>query len=365
MAVERITSKLEDILAKLDSAMSALGVHEMAEELIELDKLIANADFWSDSNKAQTVTKRAAKLRSSAEKWLDLESRAKDLQQLVPIASAGDLQQLESDVDELHKEYDELKELLKFNGQYDDYDVILSLYAGAGGTDAQDWTQMLLRMYTRWAEQVGAKVELLDGSRGEEAGLKSVSMSVSGSSYLYGHLRSEHGVHRLVRLSPFNSDNLRQTSFAKVDVLPMIDQPGEVDIDESELKIDTYRSSGNGGQSVNTTDSAVRITHTPTGIVVAIQDEKSQLQNKETAMKVLRSRLAQLQQEQHAEKISDLKGPNQANEWGSQIRNYVLHPYKLVKDVRTGQESSDPDRVLDGDIGDFMAAYLEQTLGES
>ena len=217
-------------------------------------------------------------------------------------------------------------------------------------------------MYSRWAEQQNYSVSLIEESVGEEAGIKSCTLTISGQ-FAYGKLKAEHGVHRLVRLSPFNADNLRQTSFAKIEVLPKIDTPETIEIDEKDLKIDVYRSGGHGGQSVNTTDSAVRITHLPTGIVVAIQNERSQLQNKETALTILRSRLAQLQMEQHAEKVSELKGPNEQAAWGNQIRSYVLHPYKQVKDLRTGHTSADPDAVLAGDLNPFISAYLESQIG--
>jgi peptide chain release factor 2 len=239
----------------------------------------------------------------------------------------------------------------------------LSIHAGAGGTDAQDWAGMLLRMYVRYAEKAGWSVTTIEESAGDEAGIKSVTIEISGP-FAYGKLKGEHGVHRLVRLSPFNADNLRQTSFAKVEIMPKIDRPDEVAIDEKDLKIDVYRSGGHGGQSVNTTDSAVRITHVPTGLVVAIQNERSQLQNRETAMTILRSRLAQLQMEQHAEALSELKGPNQSAEWGNQIRSYVLHPYKQVKDLRTRYETTDPDAVLDGSLDSLINAYLEHTLAD-
>ena len=225
-------------------------------------------------------------------------------------------------------------------------------------------TQMLFRMYGRFCEKSGWKYQLLEESAGEEAGLKSVTFEVSGT-FAFGRLKGEHGVHRLVRLSPFNSDNLRQTSFAKVEVAPKIDRPNEVEIDDKDLKIDVYRSGGHGGQSVNTTDSAVRITHLPTGLVVAIQNERSQLQNRETALTILRSRLAQLQLEQHTAALSELKGPNEQAAWGNQIRSYVLHPYKQVKDLRTGFTSTDPDAVLDGELMPFVDAYLEHVLGEA
>jgi peptide chain release factor 2 len=249
---------------------------------------------------------------------------------------------------------------LRFSGPYDDHDVILSIYAGAGGTDAQDWAQMLLRMYTRWAENAGLKVKTIEQSAGEEAGLKSVTIEITDGDFLYGKLAGEHGVHRLVRLSPFNADHLRQTSFAKVEVLPLIDRPEEADIAEKDLKIDVFRSAGAGGQSVNTTDSAVRVTHLPTGITVAIQNERSQLQNKETALAVLRSKLIALQMEQHAQNLTELKGPSQSAEWGNQIRSYVLHPYKQVKDLRTGYETSDAQKVLNGDLNPLIEAWLEQ-----
>lgn len=221
---------------------------------------------------------------------------------------------------------------------------------------------MLLRMYVRWAEKSQLEVKMVDETAGDEAGIKSATFEVSGS-YAYGKLKGEHGVHRLVRLSPFNSDNLRQTSFAKVDVLPKVDDPESLVIDDKDLRIDVYRAGGHGGQSVNTTDSAVRITHIPTGISAAIQNERSQLQNKEVAMTILRSRLIQLQMEQHKEKLDELKGPNQSAEWGNQIRSYVLHPYKQVKDLRTRHETSDTDGTLDGNLDPFINAYLDHTLG--
>jgi len=250
------------------------------------------------------------------------------------------------------------KKDLLFNGRFDDHDVIMRITAGVGGTDAQDWAEILERMYLRWAEKSDMKTVSTERSTGEEAGIKTSVIEISGL-FAYGKLRSEHGVHRLVRLSPFNSDNLRQTSFALVEVLPRIEAPDEIVIDDKDLKIDVYRAGGHGGQSVNTTDSAVRITHLPTNTVVAIQNERSQLQNRETAMRILRSKLAQLQMEQHAGSLSDLQAGESAN-WGSQIRNYVLHPYTLVKDTRTKYEENDASKVLDGKIDQFIIRYLEE-----
>ena len=278
--------------------------------------------------------------------------------------SLGDdslLAEFEGQIAAMEQEFTERKKELLFGGQYDDHNAIVRISAGVGGTDAQDFAEMLERMYLRWAERAGMDTTQVERSAGEEAGIKTSVFEIAGP-YAYGKLRSENGVHRLVRLSPFNSDNLRQTSFALVEVLPQIDTPDEVVIDDKDLKIDVYRAGGHGGQSVNTTDSAVRVTHIPTGIVVAIQNERSQLQNKETALKILRSKLAQLQLEQHAASVSELRAGESAN-WGSQIRNYVLHPYTLVKDTRTKYEEKDPQAVLDGKIDGFMTTYLEANLG--
>lgn len=267
--------------------------------------------------------------------------------------------EFELQLDALEAEVAERKRDLLYSGRYDDHDAIVRITAGVGGTDAQDWAEMLERMYLRWAEKAGMSTIQTERSAGEEAGIKTSVLEISGV-FAYGKLKSEHGVHRLVRLSPFNSDNLRQTSFALVEVLPRIDAPDEVTIEDKDLKIDVYRAGGHGGQSVNTTDSAVRITHLPTNTVVAIQNERSQLQNKETAMRILRSKLAQLQMEQHAESLSDLKAGESAN-WGSQIRNYVLHPYTLVKDTRTKYEDKDAKSVLDGKLDGFMVSFLESS----
>ena len=257
----------------------------------------------------------------------------------------------------MESELTELKKALRFQGPYDSHDAIVRITSGAGGTEAMDWAGMLERMYLRFFERKGFKVTCIERVTGEEAGIKTAVYEVLGTN-AYGFLKSEHGVHRLVRLSPFNANNLRQTSFALVEVLPVIKADTEVVIDEKDLRIDVYHSGGHGGQGVNTTDSAVRITHLPTNTVVAIQNERSQHQNKEKAMEILRGKLVQMQLEQHAANLSELRAGESAG-WGQQIRNYVLQPYKLVKDTRTGHESTEPDKVLDGEIDEFIDAFLE------
>jgi len=346
---------------ELDDAISRLKIGDLQSELLAATLASQQPDFWSDTARAQATMKRISKLESRINPWQGLQQAVHEVVELLELNDATMLAELDEQLAGLAIKFTALKETLKLNGPYDDYDAILSIHAGAGGTDAQDWTAMLLRMYVRFCEKNNWKFTTIEQSSGEEAGIKSVTIEIEGS-FAYGKLKSEHGVHRLVRLSPFNSDNLRQTSFAKVEIIPKINQPDELVIDEKELKIDVYRSGGHGGQSVNTTDSAVRITHLPTGLVVAIQNERSQLQNRETAMTILRSRLAQLQMEQHAEKLGELKGPNQSAEWGNQIRSYVLHPYKQVKDLRSRYETSDPDAVLDGELDSLINAYLEHTL---
>lgn len=350
-----------DVQAEIEAAAERIGIGSLTEQKIELDKQIAEPDFWQNPSKAQEVVKQQAKLERRITPWLRLQKDASDLLGLLDLEDDTMRADLAEQLNELFVHFAELKEELRFAGPFDSHDVILSIYAGAGGKDAQDWAQMLLRMYVRWAESHKFNIKTIDESPGEEAGIKSVTLEVSGD-FLYGRLKGEHGVHRLVRLSPFNSAASRETSFAKVDVLPKIDQPDELAIDDKDLRIDVFRAGGHGGQSVNTTDSAVRVTHIPTGITVAIQNERSQLQNKETALTILRSKLAQLQLEQHKEKISELKGPSQAVEFGSQIRNYVLHPYKQVKDLRSGYETSDPEAVLNGALDPIIGAYQEQNV---
>jgi peptide chain release factor 2 len=358
--MEQLKKRLDSLSSEINQAADRIGLEKLEEELKVAREVMRRPDFWADNLAAQQTSKKEADLSRRIEPWKNLQNSGKDLLELTQVGDQSMQEELTEQVDKLEKQLDELKKELRFQGPYDDHDVILSIYAGAGGTDAQDWAQMLLRMYVRWAESNKLKVQTIDQTAGEEAGIKSATLEFSGGNFLYGKLAGEHGVHRLVRLSPFNANNLRQTSFAKVEILPVVNKPEEVEVDDKDLKVDVYRAGGHGGQSVNTTDSAVRITHIPTGISVAIQNERSQLQNKETAMTILRSRLAALQLEQHALNIAELKGPNQSAEWGNQIRSYVLHPYKQVKDLRTGYETSDAEKVLDGNLDALIDAWLEQ-----
>lgn len=355
--MQPLLKRLKTLLAQINAAYSKLNIIEKQKTILELSDQMIQPEVWNNPLEAQKKSIKLAELSSIVDPWATLHAQTSDMIELIQMSDDSLLDEFEQQVNGLESDYSSLRKDLLFDGKYDDHNAILRLSAGVGGTDAQDWTEMLERMYLRWADKSGMKTNIVERSVSEEAGIKSCVIEVT-SPYAYGKLRSEHGVHRLVRLSPFNSDNLRQTSFALVEVLPQIDSPEEVQIDEKDLKIDVYRAGGHGGQSVNTTDSAVRITHIPTGIVVAIQNERSQLQNRETAMKILRSKLTQLQLEQRAASITDLQAGESAN-WGSQIRNYVLHPYTMVKDVRTKYEDRDASSVLDGKIDGFIEAYLE------
>jgi peptide chain release factor 2 len=355
--MQPLKKRLNDLRPQIDAALARLGIDQKRTEIERLEQLMATSEVWNNPTEAQAKSKQLAALKNMVDPWLTLQAQASDLLEMMDLDDDSLLGEFDGQITALEKEFARLRKDLLFDGEFDDHNAILRLSAGAGGTDAQDWTEMLERMYLRWAERAGMSVTTIERSNGEEAGLKSAVVEVTGP-YAYGKLRSENGVHRLVRLSPFNSDNLRQTSFALVEVLPQIDAPEEVLLDDKDLKIDVYRAGGHGGQSVNTTDSAVRVTHIPTGIVVAIQNERSQLQNKETALKILRSKLAQMQMEQHVASVTELQAGESAN-WGSQIRNYVLHPYTLVKDTRTKHETNNAQAVLDGELDPFIEAFLE------
>lgn len=351
---------MQALKQEVAAAYEQLAIDDKAKQLAQLDDELAVPEVWNNPTEAQNKSKLQAALSAMVQPWQTLRAQVDDIVELMSLGDDSLREEFEGQITALETELAERKKELLFNGNYDDHNAIIRISAGVGGTDAQDFAEMLERMYLRWAERSGMTASSIERSAGEEAGIKTSVIEIAGP-YAYGKLRSENGVHRLVRLSPFNSDNLRQTSFALVEVLPQIDTPDEVQIDDKDLKIDVYRAGGHGGQSVNTTDSAVRVTHIPTNIVVAIQNERSQLQNKETAMKILRSKLAQLQLEQHAASVADLRAGESAN-WGSQIRNYVLHPYTLVKDTRTKYEEKDPGAVLDGKIDGFINAFLEANL---
>jgi len=307
-------------------------------------------------------------LKEQTQNWRKLEQRVKDLTELVDISlQEEDLsmeQEVRSEVDKITAEVERLDFLLLLGGEYDTRNAIVALHAGAGGTESQDWAEMLLRMYVRLAERRGFRTEMLDTSPGEEAGIKSAMLEINGE-YAYGYLRAEHGVHRLVRLSPFDSDHARHTSFAMVEVLPEPEQAAEVKINPDDLKVETFRSSGPGGQNMQKTSSAVRMTHIPSGLVVSCQSERSQYQNKEIALRVLQARLLEQERIKRADERAKLKGEHQSAAWGNQIRSYVLHPYRMVKDHRTGLETGDTTAVLDGDLDEFMEAYLRSQIGKT
>ena len=304
-------------------------------------------------------------LKAEIEEMSQIETELSELLELSKIISETDEKsneertEIEEKVLELEKKISKLEFQAMMSGKYDRSDAIISFYAGAGGVDAQDWAEMLLRMYLRFAEKNHYKTKIVDEARGQEAGIKSATVEINGA-FAYGKLRSENGVHRLVRLSPFNSDNLRQTSFALVDVMPVIENISEVEINEKDLRIDVYRSGGAGGQGVNTTDSAVRILHIPTGIMATCQNERSQMQNKEEAMKILKAKLHKRYLEEQEKEKNQIRGESVSNEWGSQIRSYVIHPYKLVKDHRTKYEETDAEKVLEGNLDGFIESYLKK-----
>jgi peptide chain release factor 2 len=324
-------------------------------------------DLWSDQREAQAHTKRLSRLQEELGEWNGLGRRASELRELVDLATDEDDEsltlELEAEVATLAKDLARSEFLLLFQGEYDAEDALLAIHAGAGGTDSQEWVERLLRMYSMWADSRGFKTRVIDSSLGEEAGFKSVTVDVTGD-YAYGYLKAERGVHRLVRLSPFDAAHRRHTSFALVEVLPSIENEAEVEIDTNDLRIDTFRSSSAGGQHVNKTDSAVRITHVPTGIVATCQNERSQAQNRATAMKVLRARLLERELREREEEQARLKGEHVSAEWGNQIRSYVMHPYTMVKDHRTELERGNVEAVLNGDLDDFIETYLRSTIDE-
>ena len=317
--------------------------------------------FWEDIKRAEEVTKESKRIKDKIDRYESLVSRIEDVEILAELIDEDDEESIDEVIREIRsieKDVEGYRIELLLSGEYDRNDAILTLHAGVGGSDANDWTEMLLRMYTRWCEKRGFKVETLDYFEGDEAGIKSVTLKVKGE-FAYGYLKAEKGVHRLVRISPFNANGKRQTSFASVEVLPELTKDQDIEIRSEDLKIDTYRASGAGGQHVNKTESAIRITHLPTGIVVQCQSERSQFSNKDTAMAMLKSKLIDLKERAHKEKIEDLTGELKDMGWGSQIRSYVFHPYNMVKDHRTGEETANLNAVMNGEIDNFITAYLK------
>lgn len=318
------------------------------------------SNFWNDIDKAQEITQKSKRLKDKISKIEGLEKSLEDVEVLKDIIEQDDMDSIKeiiSEIKSIEKQVEEFKIEILLSGEYDRNDAILTLHTGVGGSDANDWTYMLLRMYTRWCEKKGYAVKTLEYLPGDEAGVKSVTLSIKGE-FAYGYLKAEKGIHRLVRISPFNANGKRQTSFASVEILPELTKNQDIEINPSDLKIDTFRAGGAGGQHVNKTESAVRITHLPTGIVVQCQNERSQFSNRDTAMAMLKSKLIELKERAHKDKIEDLTGELKDMGWGSQIRSYVFHPYSLVKDHRTGVETSNVNGVMDGDIDQFIISFL-------
>lgn len=320
-------------------------------------------DFWDDVNNAHNIAQNCKVIKDKIENYNSIVNRIEDLDTLIQLSIEEEEDstygEIKSEIRDLKKDVENMKIETLLSGQYDKNNAILTLHVGVGGNDAQDWTEMLYRMYKRWCERKGFKIEVLDFISADEAGIKSVTIKVIGE-FAYGYLIAEKGIHRLVRISPYNANGKRQTSFASVEVLPELNEDQDIDIKNEDLKIDTFRSGGAGGQHVNKTESAIRITHLPTGIVVQCQNERSQYTNKETAMNILKSKLVQLKEQENKERIEDLTGELKDNGWGSQIRSYVFHPYNLVKDHRTGVETSNINSVMDGEIDEFIKAYLSR-----
>ena len=364
---EEYKVKLNGIRPDLDGLGAALKLDEARAEIAELEAESAKEGFWNDLDRSQKVQKRIKQLQQKCEKYEKLQSSWDDLMTICEMALEENddsmLAELETDYAKLESELEAMRLSTLLSGEYDANNVILSIHPGAGGTEAQDWAQMLYRMYTRWAERHGYTYTLMDWQDGEEAGIKSATIKIEGEN-AYGYLKSEHGVHRLVRISPFDASGRRQTSFAAVEVMPEITDTGEIELRDEDIKMDVFRSSGAGGQKVNKTSSAVRLTHIPTGIVVSSQVERSHFQNLENCREMLRAKLAEIKEREHLEKISDIKGVQMKIDFGSAIRSYVFMPYTLAKDARTGFENGNINAVMDGDIDGFINAYLAMKAGE-
>ncbi|MBZ0304536.1 MAG: peptide chain release factor 2 [Anaerolineae bacterium] len=360
--MENVVHRLRDMRLELSRLMDRLDIAGRERELADLEKQTEQDGFWNDPQTAQTVMQKQAKLRGLIGRWISLLKQIDDTLELVELGDTDLEAELSSEAEKLAEAVDKASFEAMMGAEHDTEDAILAIHAGAGGVDAQDWAAMLLRMYLRWAELRRLKAEIVEETPGDEAGIKSAMLSISGN-YTYGYLKSERGVHRLVRLSPFDAANRRHTSFALVEVWPDIHGDIDIDIDPKDLNIDTFRAGGAGGQHVQKNDTAVRITHVPTGIVVSCQNQRSQTQNKQRAMEVLKSRLYDLERQKQEAQFNALKGDHISAEWGNQIRSYVLHPYQLVKDMRTGYETSQTQRTLDGELDSFMESYLKYKVG--
>ncbi len=360
--MHEIKAELEEVRGLVDQGLKKVDLPTKKIELEKLNLEMQRSDFWDDQQNAQSVSQKASSLGKIIESWENITSECDELLALLPTLSEEEpemLSEYKQMAEAFLQNWRKLEISTFLNGKYDTHNAILSLHAGTGGTDAMDFAEMLLRMYSRYGEKMGYSVEILDKSMGEEAGIKSCTFVVKGE-FAYGYLKGEAGVHRLVRMSPFNSKGSRETSFVLLEVLPEINHDSELEIDKEDLRVDVFRSSGSGGQSVNTTDSAVRITHVPTGLVVQCQNERSQIQNRERCMQMLAARLLDLMEKEHANELKELKGKKVEMSWGNQIRSYVLHPYKMVKDHRTDYEEGNPDKVLDGELDGFIEAELKK-----
>ena len=359
---EELSLKLSSYKDDLEELRDAIGYESLIKQIDMLEAQSAAPGFWDDIENSQEVLQKTSRLKSKVEEYDRIKLLFDETLLLIDMANEAEdlslIDEVTSSVDEFISSLEKMRLSTLLTGEYDACNTILTFHAGAGGTEAQDWNQMLVRMYTRWGEAHGFKVSMIDFLDGDEAGLKSAVLRFEGEN-AYGYLKSEAGVHRLVRISPFDSSGRRHTSFASLDVMPEIDDSVEVEIRPDDLKVDTYRSSGAGGQHINKTESAIRITHIPTGIVVACQNERSQHQNREMAMKMLKSKLIEIKEREHLDKIEDIKGVQKEIAWGSQIRSYVFMPYTLVKDHRTSFESGNVSAVMDGDLDGFINAYLK------
>ena len=365
MAGTDFDAEIKTLTATMNTIGQVLDLDAMRIEIAELEDQVGSPDLWDDQANAQRITGRLSQLNGEMERFTSLQSRIEDLSILVEMAAEeGDAESLadaQIELDRIKKSVESLEIRTLLNGEYDAREALVSIRAGAGGVDAADFAQTLQRMYVRWAEHQGYPVEVFETSYAEEAGIKSTTFAIK-APYAYGTLSVEAGTHRLVRISPFDNQGRRQTSFAAVEVVPVLEQTDDIDIPDEEIRVDVYRSGGPGGQSVNTTDSAVRLTHIPTGTVVSCQNEKSQLQNKASAMVVLKAKLLALKKAEEKAHLDEMRGDVQAS-WGDQMRNYVLNPYQIVKDLRTGYESGNPQAVFDGDLEGFLAAGIRWRRG--